>query len=1418
MSFGGNFADLTRMFRDREDEDRRALGSDDDDDDNLTMVVEAGADGDVEAAVAAELTTEELVEEAFRHCDWERTDERSGKRYPRTMYEYFQGNLIDETGALNAARDDDGSKRRAVFTATRDYPGSEHPGTLLHMLCDYKDGPMGEFSAAYGELVSLLTNAEVTQLALEGEERMLDVNAARDHDRQTPLFRAVARGNLACVSALLRARSATNVDDETGQPLRLVDLEFPCGGHDGLPRSVQRRDTARTALQQALRVAAEGEPGLAGSSVEGAAAAEDKQQRNPEVDEAFMKIIVELLRAGANAHVDESMTLVADVVDMDMIEALSAALEREDVDPNRQRADGRSPLLNALEKSRKQSTDLLAAHPRVDLNARVVGDEGKVKNSTVLIEAMRRYHRPNGRQMLKMLLGAQDEAADVNLVNARGESCASLALDTHTEPKLDAFTVWRVLDMLCGRRNPAILTGLDLGDTLFKVLKIGKKQPEFRHTAAKLIERGKADVNKPDFKLLDFVIKSDDEDSEGLVRLLLDHGADVTQGPASTSDPPLRAPSAMIRCFKLVLEREDELRRVSRDRGFEKDKKAQKKFELFEAKLQELAAHSSEPVRRLKDNEGRTAMDYLLDRHDAAVRELESDPSDESSFWARVRDAPDDSSSSRGASSPEGGGSGGAGTLALFREKLEALEAARKEVQKWGPRVEAGPKKRTEYLARLARMERRVKSAAARYEVWDPLHRALRKFETKAEPAPPLAGFEWEDMKEELSYRQLDDGTSGDQELEGAADAGLTQMEDWADASDGFQRLEKEYQSESIQELFDKLGLSKHAQEFIDDGYDLETILDKNQKTGERFFTEEDLPDELEATPAEVDRLFRGIEKEIQLEKKPVETPEDGNEEGGDGGANNKGGDSDSDSDSDSDDEEPVEFVLGLEEVPRNIEFTRYAFNWIKREDPSRVNMAMKKIALLAEGPKTWGRAYQLSKVLKGQVNTPMRYPIREAKLDSGMRILWQERRALEEYGVQQGGTVLIWYIVKHDAISSKLEAIDRCFNRMAKESQLSMNAALAGRVSGQKGSEDEGSRHEIIPEVLLDPLGNTPLMVYDVMVSELPDLQKGWQPPMRLTSGEKEIVDKDGLVTILGRSGTGKTLCMAMRMLKDLERAAGIEDFRQIFVARSVRLCRQVKRLVEQGGHKQYIVGRKEAAEGGSGSGGGAAAAAAAVHNSSELPDAINRKFVPTVDYFQAVEEAIDFSKIKHVRHMSFPVAGRVATYEFQQHFWKGFLSAQMQRGFGQKKTSREEQRKIGAALGANVDATTVWTQINSIIKGSVEAAWGEDGRDEARAARAAARAAKAEAAKAKAAKGDGGGAEASDEDDFNDEDEDGGGGGGAAAEANRTLRTCGTPITEEEYLKMPSKRVNLSKEQRRVVFQYFEVYQDWLRTESKC
>ena len=74
----------------------------------------------------------------------------------------------------------------------------------------------------------------------------------------------------------------------------------------------------------------------------------------------------------------------------------------------------------------------------------------------------------------------------------------------------------------------------------------------------------------------------------------------------------------------------------------------------------------------------------------------------------------------------------------------------------------------------------------------------------------------------------------------------------------------------------------------------------------------------------------------------------------------------------------------------------------------------------------------------------------------------------------------------------------------------------------------------------------------------------KNWTPPLRLTVEEKISVAKDGNVLLLGRSGTGKTISIANRISHDRERVDENISFKQLFIARSKRICNYVTELVE--------------------------------------------------------------------------------------------------------------------------------------------------------------------------------------------------------------------------------------------------------------
>lgn len=97
---------------------------------------------------------------------------------------------------------------------------------------------------------------------------------------------------------------------------------------------------------------------------------------------------------------------------------------------------------------------------------------------------------------------------------------------------------------------------------------------------------------------------------------------------------------------------------------------------------------------------------------------------------------------------------------------------------------------------------------------------------------------------------------------------------------------------------------------------------------------------------------------------------------------------------------------------------------------------------------------------------------------------------------------------------------------------------------------------------ILLDPIQDVPLKLHQVPRSDLRRLANPhWIPPLRLTPEEQRVVEKDGTVLLLGRSGTGKTICLATALARDSLGAP--RGFAQLFVARSKKICRYVRRLV---------------------------------------------------------------------------------------------------------------------------------------------------------------------------------------------------------------------------------------------------------------
>ena len=98
----------------------------------------------------------------------------------------------------------------------------------------------------------------------------------------------------------------------------------------------------------------------------------------------------------------------------------------------------------------------------------------------------------------------------------------------------------------------------------------------------------------------------------------------------------------------------------------------------------------------------------------------------------------------------------------------------------------------------------------------------------------------------------------------------------------------------------------------------------------------------------------------------------------------------------------------------------------------------------------------------------------------------------------------------------------------------------------------------------MLDPLGDTPLKLYEVRPDDIEKLiDPTWKPRLCLTTKVREVVENAGTVLLLGRPGTGKTCIICNRMDYDWQRAGGDPGFKQLFIARSQRLCDYVSGAV---------------------------------------------------------------------------------------------------------------------------------------------------------------------------------------------------------------------------------------------------------------
>jgi len=168
----------------------------------------------------------------------------------------------------------------------------------------------------------------------------------------------------------------------------------------------------------------------------------------------------------------------------------------------------------------------------------------------------------------------------------------------------------------------------------------------------------------------------------------------------------------------------------------------------------------------------------------------------------------------------------------------------------------------------------------------------------------------------------------------------------------------------------------------------------------------------------------------------------------------------------------------------------------------------------------------------------------------SGHRILWVPG---------DDNSILIWYVASHDNVPHYMKLIDDSENRGSR--QLTGACLLLGEENNENSTTIVTQQ-----KVHLDPRSNSPLKLFEVALNEIEHVvtDENWRPQLYLTDEERCIVQTKGSVLVLGRSGTGKTVCIANRMDYDRQCHDSNTLFSQLFVARSQRLCTFVRASVD--------------------------------------------------------------------------------------------------------------------------------------------------------------------------------------------------------------------------------------------------------------
>ena len=162
----------------------------------------------------------------------------------------------------------------------------------------------------------------------------------------------------------------------------------------------------------------------------------------------------------------------------------------------------------------------------------------------------------------------------------------------------------------------------------------------------------------------------------------------------------------------------------------------------------------------------------------------------------------------------------------------------------------------------------------------------------------------------------------------------------------------------------------------------------------------------------------------------------------------------------------------------------------------------------------------------------------------------------------------------------------------------------------------------------------------------------KRWRPNLRLTRKEIEIVKLvNGMTTVLGRSGTGKTFCICGRMDYDADRCSAYpgNKLRQIFLAGTRNVVDQARRLRA---HSRPGDDR------------------AVYKTMGQLMLVLHRRFNPD---------------------NIFDPTTYLSWTEFKENFWSGVNTKR-----------RKQSKRTKRSRRVSLFPLTVWTEIRSCIKGS--------------------------------------------------------------------------------------------------------------------